>query len=325
MSTSRLSHALATGALSLPAGPVAVFGPPPGYDLSALPRDALTLVSQDAVATDAWATAGYNVTRAPEGDFAAALVVLPRARDAQKALIAEAAARAPLLLVDGQKHDGVDTMLKAVRARAPLAGTLAKAHGKLFWFEGAGFDAWTGAAREVDGFVTRPGVFSTNGPDKGSRALVEVLPLLKGTVADLGAGWGFLARHILKSDAVTRLHLVETDAVALDCARENLDDLRADYHWADATRWTPPGGERLDAVVTNPPFHRDRAGDPGLGRAFIAAAAGLLAPAGSLWMVANRHLPYEDTLAALFRDVAEVGGTPGFKVIQARQPVRSGR
>ena len=78
-------------------------------------------------------------------------------------------------------------------------------------------------------------------------------------------------------------------------------------------------------MVTNPPFHRDRAGDPGLGRAFIAAAAGLLAPAGSLWMVANRHLPYEDTLAALFRDVAEVGGTPGFKVIQARQPVRSGR
>ena len=325
MSTSRLSHALATGVLRLPAGPVAVFGPPPGYDLSALPRDALTPVSQDAVATEAWTAAGYGVTRAPEGTFAAALVVLPRARDAQKALIAEAAALAPLVLIDGQKHDGVDTILKAVRARAPLAGSLAKAHGKLFWLEGARFDDWTGAARVVDGFVTRPGVFSADGPDKGSLALVEALPPLKGAVADLGAGWGFLARHILGSEAVTKLHLVETDALALDCARENLDDPRAEFHWADATRWTPPGRERLDAVVTNPPFHRDRTGDPGLGRAFIAAAAGLLAPGGSLWMVANRHLPYEDTLGALFREVAEVGGTPGFKIIHARQPVRAGR
>ena len=53
MTASRLSHALETGALALPAGPVAVFGPPPGTDLSAFPREALTLVSHDAVATAA--------------------------------------------------------------------------------------------------------------------------------------------------------------------------------------------------------------------------------------------------------------------------------
>lgn len=323
MSTSRLSHALTTGALTLPAGPVAVFGPPPGYDLSALPRAALTLVSHDAVATDAWAAAGYKVTRVPEGTFAAALVVLPRARDAQKALIAEAAALAPLVVIDGQKHDGVDTILKAVKARVPVAGSLAKAHGKLFWLDGAGFDDWKAAARKVDGFVTRPGVFSADGPDKGSLALVEALPPLKGTVADLGAGWGFLARHVLGSAAVTKLHLVETDAVALDCACQNLDDPRAEYHWADATRWRPPAP--LDVVVSNPPFHRDRSGDPGLGRAFITAAADMLAPSGSLWMVANRHLPYEEALTVLFRDVAEVGGTPGFKVMHAQRPQRSRR
>jgi len=320
MIASRLSHALTTGALTLPVGRIAVFGPPPGYDLTALPREALTLVSHDAVATRHWQAAGYEHTRTPSGVFAAALVVLPRARDAQKALLAEAAALAPLVLVDGQKHDGIETILKAVKARAPVAGGLSKAHGKLFWVEGASFPDWAAQARDVDGFVTRPGVFSADGPDKGSRALLDVLPPLKGTVADLGAGWGFLAHHILKNPAVTRVHLVETDAIALDCARENVTDPRVEFHWADATRWRPPA--LLDTVVSNPPFHRDRAGDPGLGRAFITAAAGMLAPSGSLWMVANRHLPYEAELAAGFSDVAEVDGTPGFKVIHARKPRR---
>ena len=323
MTASRLSLALATGAFTLPAGRVVVFDPPPGYDLSALPHDAVVLVSDDAVATARWEAAGHEATRAPSGEFAAALVVLPRAREAQKARIAEAAALAPLVLVDGQKTDGIAAILKAVKAQTPIAGSLSKAHGKLFWIEGAAFPGWAGHTREFAGFVTRPGVFSADGPDKGSLALVEALPPLHGTVADLGAGWGFLARHILSNDAVTRLHLVETDAVALDCARENVTDPRAVFHWADATGWRPPA--LLDVVVSNPPFHVGRAGDPGLGRTFIAAASHMLAPLGSFWMVANRHLPYEAELTAGFAQVDEVGGTSGFKVIHARRPHRHKR
>ena len=321
MTASRLTFALSTGALALPEGRVAVFGPPPGFDLTALPRDALTLVSHDAVATARWQTAGYAVTRAPSGDFAAALVVLPRAKAAQKALIAQATALAPLVLVDGQKHDGIDSILKAVKAEVPIIGSLAKAHGKLFWIERGSFPDWGARDNAVDGFITRPGVFSADGPDKGSLALAAVLPLLRGEVGDLGAGWGFLARHILESDAVTGLHLVEADAVALDCARVNVTDPRARFHWADATKWRPPAP--LDTVVSNPPFHAGRAGDPGLGRAFIAAAAAMLAPTGSFWMVANRHLPYEAELTADFALVEEVGGSSGFKVLHARKPRRA--
>lgn len=323
MTVSRLFLALSSGALALPEGPVAVFGPPPGYDLSALPRPGLVLVSHDAVATARWQAAGYEVTRTASGAFAAALVVLPRARDAQKALIAQAAALASLVVVDGENHDGVAATLKAVKSRMPVTGSLSKAHGKLFWFEPAELADWVARDRMVEGFVTRPGVFSADGPDKGSRALVEALPPLRGTVADLGAGWGFLARAILESPAVTRVHLVEADAVALDCARANVTDPRAAFHWADATSWRPP--EPLDTVISNPPFHVGRAGDPGLGRAFIAAAARMLGPAGSFWMVANRHLPYESELQADFAEIEEVGGTGGFKVIHARKPRRHRR
>ena len=69
----------------------------------------------------------------------------------------------------------------------------------------------------------------------------------------------------------------------------------------------------------------DRAADPSLGRAFIAAAARLLAPQGGLWLVANRHLPYEAALAEAFGEVQEIAGDASFKVIEARRPISAKR
>lgn len=320
MTQSRLTLALSGGALALPEGRIAVFGPPAGYDLSALPREAVIIVSRFFPDARAWERAGYAVTQKPEGDFAASVVVLPRAKDAAKALIAEArAVTGGPVIVDGQKTDGVDSLLKAVKARVSPEAVIAKAHGKIFWVTGGAFSDWEAADREVDGFVTRPGVFSADGPDKGSRALVDVLPPLAGRVADLGAGWGFIARAILGSDKVTQLDLIEADWVAIGCARRNVTDPRAGFCWADATDFKPAAP--YDVVVSNPPFHSGRAGDPGLGRAFIRAAAAMLAPSGQFWMVANRHLPYEAELAQCFREVEEAGGTPGFKVLRAARPI----
>ena len=67
-------------------------------------------------------------------------------------------------------------------------------------------------------------------------------------------------------------------------------------------------------------YHAGRAADPALGRAFIAAAARLLAPKGTLWLVANRHLPYEHALRETFRTVSETGGETGFKILCATHP-----
>jgi 16S rRNA (guanine1207-N2)-methyltransferase len=73
----------------------------------------------------------------------------------------------------------------------------------------------------------------------------------------------------------------------------------------------------------NPPFHTARAPDPALGAAFIRAAHRGLLPDGVLYMVANRHLPYEPVLKALFRQVEEVGGDGAFRVSRAAYPIRS--
>lgn len=327
MSSSRLSLAVESGQLVLPSeGRIAVFAPTSATDLGALPRERVLVITGLKPDYDAFANAGYEVAVTAEGDFAAAVVCLTRAKAEARALVAQAADLATMVIVDGQKNDGAESMLKDCKRRVDLLGSFSKAHGKLFWFEGGDFADWVpeGETTVEGGFVTRPGVFSADGIDPASAALVSALPDKLGrNVADLGAGWGYLAKNILTRDEIETLYLVEANHVALECAKQNIDDPRAEFHWADATLWEPRA--KMNAVVMNPPFHSGRAADPALGRAFIAAAARMLAPSGQLWMVANRHLPYETTLESLFAKVEEVTGDNRFKILRAERPARTGR
>jgi 16S rRNA (guanine1207-N2)-methyltransferase len=255
-------------------------------------------------------------------------VIVPRAKTQARALVAEAEAVSEgMVMVDGAKTDGVDSILKAVRGRVPVWGPVNKAHGKLFWFEaGQQFTDWAVAkTQEIPGgYVTTPGVFSADGVDPASCQLGDHLPeKLGAVVADLGAGWGYLGGRVLERASVEHLHLVEADHAALDCAKQNVNDPRAAFHWADATTWRAP--EPVDSVVMNPPFHTGRAADPDLGRAFIAQAAAMLKPKGQLWMVANRHLPYETALSDRFAEVAEITGDNRFKLLRATRPIRTHR
>src|SRR3546814_9644828 len=54
-----------------------------------------------------------------------------------------------------------------------------------------------------------------------------------------------------------------------------------------------------------------------IGRRFIAVAAEVLKPGGRLWLVANRHLPYESVLDASFGSARLVAQRDGFKVVEA--------
>ena len=217
-------------------------------------------------------------------------------------------------------------MLKEVRNRGDVGEVLSKAHGKLFTVRGAECRDWVAKATKVAHpmdparqFMTSPGLFSAEGVDPGSAALAEALPdAMTGHVVDLGAGWGFLSDAILKRNGVTRLDLVEADHAALDAARQNISDPRAAFHWADALTFRPDAA--VDHVVTNPPFHTGRAAEPSLGQGFIRASASILKPRGHLWLVANRHLPYEKTLEAGFRSVRLLGQTAEYKLFTATQP-----
>ena len=314
----RLSLVLDAG-LSL-SEPLTVIGATPDHDLSALPQTA-EVVQPFKPFHDHFAALGFDAKPKADTDCHDAIIFLPRAKALARALICQACTRADgTVVVDGAKTDGVDSLLKDIRKRVSVEGPIAKAHGKIFWFQAdkQAFTDWaTPEIQQVDGFRTAPGVFSADGIDPASALLAQALPQKLGTrVADLGAGWGYLSAH----NSVRSLHLVEADNTALTCARSNVTDTRAQFHWADATSWIAP--EPLDAVIMNPPFHTSRAADPALGQGFIQSAARNLGRSGDLWMVANRHLPYEAVLTDAFLRVDEVAGDNRFKVFHASRPRR---
>jgi len=173
-----------------------------------------------------------------------------------------------------------------------------------------------GALQRVEGLEawSQPGVFAWDRIDAGSALLAAHLPALKGTGADLGCGYGALATVVLHNPAVTALRLIDLDRRAIEAARRNIEDGRVTFEWADVRTLEAAGD--LDFIVSNPPFHDGGAEDRRLGQAFIVKAAAMLKKGGTLWLVANRHLPYEAGLKAAFKRVTPVTDGGGYKLFE---------
>jgi 16S rRNA (guanine1207-N2)-methyltransferase len=299
MAVSRLGLAQAAQILPDMPGKIAVFGPAGPEHLVGFAYQTLTFVPTSFKSSELVKTAGFDV-QTDLTHAGHAIVVLPRAKAEAQDLIAQAIECAPSgwIVVDGAKHDGIESLLKLVGKVIGAPSSYSKAHGKCFWFQsGTASDLCAWRAQKTvnrDGFMTAPGVFS----------------------ADLGGGWGFLSHEILRStQSVATVHIVEDNAVALECAKHNITDSRASFHWADATSWQAP--MPLDAVVMNPPFHVGRRTSIDLGNSFIHSAAKQLRSGGHLYMVANAHLGYEPLLNQLFSKVEVLSANKQFKVLQA--------
>jgi 16S rRNA (guanine1207-N2)-methyltransferase len=328
--SSRLDLAFAASPGFPREGTILVVGPDGDADLSALPKGRLRIVQGFRPDHDALRLRGYDVGPCAEGRHAGAVVFAARSRLATRAAIADATARldrgAPVW-VDGQKTDGIEALVRDLSGRVAGMAVVSKAHGKCAVFASPGPEAFADWAARPEtpapGFASPPGTFSAARVDPGSELLAAALPAtLSGRVADLGAGWAWLAAQVLRRPDVTEVHLVEADWASLEAARANVADPRARFHWDDARSFR--SDLRFDAVVMNPPFHVTRAADPALGIAFIRSAAALLRPSGTLWLVANRQLPYESALHDAFAEVEELDGDARFKLFRAAHPRRAG-
>ena len=106
---------------------------------------------------------------------------------------------------------------------------------------------------------------------------------------------------------------------SLEAARRNLAGAIAElrFFWRDLI--AEPIEARYDAIVMNPPFHQGRAAEPGIGSKLIAIAAKALKSRGSLYLVANKGLPYERELAGLFAEYRQAANDKAFNIFVARR------
>lgn len=162
-------------------------------------------------------------------------------------------------------------------------------------------------------YVTRPGLFSPDGVDRGSRLLAETVAgaeeLAGVGLLDLACGYGALGTALGERAASVTMADASRPATACAGRTARLADLDADVHTADATTGvTGP----FDVVVTNPPTH---AGE-GVTEDLFGGARSVLAPEGRLWLVYNETMEYEQTLP--FRSVEVRRREAGYAVTVAR-------
>ena len=269
------------------------------------------------------------------------LVLPPRQRDEARALLARALRsleQGGRILACMSNDEGARSGQADLERIAGPVTTLTKNKCRAFWSapldgprEATLADEWLrlDAAQPIaEGrFVSRPGVFAWDRIDVASQLLAAHLPPeLAGRAADLGAGFGYLSVELLeRCPRISALDVYEAERRALDLARRNLAALDSRvairYCWHDVTAGLT---DNYDAIVCNPPFHTHaRADRPDVGRRFIAAAAKALRPGGRLWLVANRHLPYEQALGAGFERVRIVTQQHGFKIVEAVKAKRA--
>jgi 16S rRNA (guanine1207-N2)-methyltransferase len=314
----------ATGMLPMPGKGEAVLLR--AEDDPALWRDLLVCEQTFKPAFDALDKRGFTVTTEATGPFRLALVPATKHKAETLANLARAwdmLEEGGTLVFVGGNDLGGGTLAKELRKAAGEAGSLSKHHCKVVWTTRQGplpdkLAVWlqAGQPRHVaaTGCLSRPGLYNWDKVDKGSALLVGALPEnITGRVADLGAGWGYIAAQLMDRPGIA-LDLFEAERLALDCARINVPG--AQYHWCDVAAGIP--ARSFDWVVSNPPFHSGKATDIALGQAFIAAAAAGLKPGGRLVLVANRHLPYEPVIDRLFAERQVLAEDNAYKVILAK-------
>jgi len=295
------------------------------------------LVCEQSYKPDAASLQHAGLTLVTEEDdrrYALVLLLPPRQREEARALLAHALTRVQpggRIVVCATNNEGARTIESDLTKLVGEVQTLSKNKCRVFWTAPLQ-ESWNRALQTewstldaprtiADGrFISRPGVFAWDRIDMASALLAKHLPTdLQGRAADLGAGYGYLSYELLtRCVRINALDVYEAERRALELAERNLqsfaDRVMLRYLWHDVTAQLP---HRYDVIVTNPPFHtQSRLDRPDIGQRFIAAAAEALNRGGRLWLVANRHLPYETILNERFGEVKTVAMEQGFKVIE---------
>lgn len=220
------------------------------------------------------------------------------------------------LYVTGAKDRGILSTAKRMQALFGNVETLtiSKGHRVICSYKAADF---TPSPAPLDSAI-----FAEGKLDEGTRLLIAALEVHATDEAlDIGSGAGFIGLHMARLATHGHVTMLDVSLVAVAAAQRAIEQSDLSNIRVLASDGTQAvSGQRFDLIATNPPFHHAGIQTMQTAQRFIREAAALLRPHGRFYLVANRFLKYEPTMHEYFKEVVEVSGNKGYKVLRAREP-----
>lgn len=151
-------------------------------------------------------------------------------------------------------------------------------------------------------FQTSPALFSPNGLDSGTHAMLSCVQFEQGDkVLDLGCGYGIVGIYTAKLIGEKNVTMVDIDDMAVNIAMNNarlngVPGIR--IFQSDGFKDIDDTGYTL--ILTNPPYHSDFS----VAKHFIEKGFNRLVIGGKLLMVTKRKDWYKNKLISIFGGVS---------------------
>lgn len=274
----------------------------------------------------------YSLSHQPTSSYDSALIYLPKSKaelDLMIAYISPMLKHGADVYLVGEKKGGIASACKRLDSVGKNASKLDSAKHCQLWhvnltekvnpFEPA---KWTKVHQiefkdTVFSIVSMPGVFSFSELDEGTALLMEsMFTRLEGRVLDFGCGCGVLGTYTKLLNPEISLEMVDINLLALYCAKKTieLNQLEAKIYPSDG--WNQVEG-RVNAVVTNPPFHSGIATEYQTTEQFIQKAKDKMAKFSPFLLVANSFLKYAAIIERTFERCDVLAETTKFRVYKA--------
>lgn len=276
----------------------------------------------------------FSLKHQPAKPYDGALIYLPKSKgelDLVLAYVAPMLAKGGDLFLVGEKKGGIASASKKLDSYGANSSKLDSAKHCQLWQVTVNVDV---PEFKLDSWVTKvplsfkqkqmevasiPGVFSFAELDEGTALLMENMPLkLEGRVLDFGCGSGVLGLYTKLLNPTIQLEMVDVNLLALVCAEKTmqLNHVQASIYPSDG--WAQVTG-RVNAVVTNPPFHRGIATDYDTTETFIHKAKDKMSKYAPFLLVANSFLKYAAIIEKTFGRCEVLAETSKFRVYRSQR------
>jgi 16S rRNA (guanine1207-N2)-methyltransferase len=268
----------------------------------------------------------------PPGPHSSAFVRLPKAKDELAFLLGAAATTVKpggAIVVFGANDEGIRSVGPLLERVTGAADTLStRRHCRVIAglrrTEIAGLNEGLESWRQVLSidlgcgprpWTTYPGLFARGGLDDGTRLLLAHLPAIApdARVLDFASGTGVVAAAVVERQPTARVDLIDSDALAMEAARENVPGARLLL----GTGLEAAAGARYAAILSNPPIHDGVSETHRVLERLIAEAPRYLGPGGVFQIVVQRRVKVQPLLAPVFGTVEILADDGRFRVWRA--------